>query len=193
MHLYEEKHTHIQRSTMHLYKEVHAQMRRVGMFVLRNTRTRQLQSAVNRLSIILACFHRFLSIFRLLVGILPALFSWRSRLRLQKQDRQFTQQYTKSVQTPHEPIRVQGNRRLYIKHTYRCQAAHVLLSPCGKGFPRHSMPCALRFRCGMMREQRGATPPRVFERYLFWWLWTTEVTPKEKPPTRKTNEGMLTS
>ena len=75
MHLYEEKHTLIQRSTMHLYKEVHAQMRRVGMFVLRNTRTRQLLTAVARLSIILGCFHRFPSIFRLLVGILPALFS----------------------------------------------------------------------------------------------------------------------
>ena len=178
---------------MHLYKEVHAQMRRVGMFELRNTRTRQHLTAVNRLSIILACVHRFPSIFRLLVGILPALFSWRSRLRLQKQGRQFAQQYTKSVQVPHEPIGVQGNRRLYIKQMYRCQAAHVLLSHCGKGFPRHSMPCALRFRCGMMRKQRGATPPRVFERYWFWWLWTTEVTPKEKPPTRKTNEGMLTS
>ena len=75
MHLYEEKHTLIQRSTMHLYKEVHAQMRRVGMFVLRNTRTLQLQSVVACLSIILGCFHRFLSIFRLLVGILPTLFS----------------------------------------------------------------------------------------------------------------------
>lgn len=43
------------------------------------------------------------------------------------------------------------------------------------------------------RATREAVPPRAFERYLFWWLWTTEVTPKEKPPTRKTNEGMLTS
>gem|GEM_PF-4129211 len=29
------------------------------------------------------CFHRFLSIFRLFVGILPVLFSRRSSLRLQ--------------------------------------------------------------------------------------------------------------
>ena len=88
----------------------------------------------------------------------------------------------------------QGNRRPCIrKYMHIRQGAHVLLQDCENGFPRHSMPCALRFRCGMMRKQRGATPPRVFERYLFWWLWTTEVTPKEKPPTRKTNEGMLTS
>ena len=58
-----------------LYKEVHAQMPKVGMFVLRNTRTRQLLTAVACLSIILGCFHRFPSIFRLLVGILPTLFS----------------------------------------------------------------------------------------------------------------------
>ena len=60
---------------MHLYKEVHAQMPRVGMFTSGNKRTRQPLTAGARLSIILGCFHRFLSIFRLLVGILPALFS----------------------------------------------------------------------------------------------------------------------
>ena len=68
-------HALIQRSTMHLYKEVHAQMPRVGMFTSGNTRTRQPLTAVARLSIILGCFHRFPSIFRLLVGILPTLFS----------------------------------------------------------------------------------------------------------------------
>ena len=36
------------------------------------------------LSISLGCFHRFLFIFYLLVGILPVLFSRRSRPRLQK-------------------------------------------------------------------------------------------------------------
>ena len=178
---------------MHLYKEVHALMRRVGMFVLRNTRTHQHLTAVARLSIILGCFHRFPSIFRLLVGILPALFSWHSPLCLQELRQAICSTIQKICTGSNEPIGVLENRTPCIKHMYRCQAAHVLLSHCGKGFPRHSMSCALRFRCGMMREQRGATPPRVFERYLFWWLWTTEVTPKEKPPTRKTNEGMLTS
>ncbi len=63
----------------------------------------------------------------------------------------------------------QGNRRPCIrKYMHIRQGAHVLLQDCENGFPRHSMPCALRFRCGMMRKQRGATPPRVFERYLFW-------------------------
>ena len=39
---------------------------------------------LNRLSVILGCFHRFLLIFRLLVGILCVLFSLRSPLRLQE-------------------------------------------------------------------------------------------------------------
>ena len=51
-----------------------------------------------RLPIISGCFHRFLFIFRLLVGILPALLSRRSPLRLQEEDRQYAQQYTKSAQ-----------------------------------------------------------------------------------------------
>ena len=54
--------------------------------------------SLDRLPIILGCFHRFLFIFRLLVGILPVLFSRRSPLRLQEQDRQYAQQYTKSAQ-----------------------------------------------------------------------------------------------
>ena len=54
--------------------------------------------SLDRLPIILGCFHRFLFIFRLLVGILPVLFSRRSPLRLQEQDRQDAQQYTKSAQ-----------------------------------------------------------------------------------------------
>ena len=54
--------------------------------------------SLDRLPIILGFFHRFLFIFRLLVGILPALFSRRSPLRLQGQDRQYAQQYTKSAQ-----------------------------------------------------------------------------------------------
>ena len=54
--------------------------------------------SLDRLPIILGFFHRFLFIFRLLVGILPALFSRRSPLRLQEQDRQYAQQYTKSAQ-----------------------------------------------------------------------------------------------
>gem|GEM_PF-1515209 len=37
-----------------------------------------------RLSVILGCFHCFLLIFRLLVGILSVLFSRRSPLRLQE-------------------------------------------------------------------------------------------------------------
>ena len=49
----------------------------------------------HRLPIILGCFHRFLFIFRLLVGILPVLFSRRSPLRLQEQDRQYAQQPNK--------------------------------------------------------------------------------------------------
>mgnify|MGYP001684836793 FL=1 len=40
--------------------------------------------SLERLSIILVLFHRFLFIFRLLVGILPVLFSRRSPLRLQE-------------------------------------------------------------------------------------------------------------
>ena len=39
---------------------------------------------LDRLSVILGCFHRFLLIFRLLVGILCVLFSRRSPLRLQE-------------------------------------------------------------------------------------------------------------
>jgi len=39
--------------------------------------------SLDRLPVILVFFHRFLFIFRLLVGILPVLFSWRSPLRLQ--------------------------------------------------------------------------------------------------------------
>ena len=54
--------------------------------------------SLDRLPIILGCFHRFLFIFRLLVGILPVLFSRRSPLRLQEQDSQYAQQYTKSAQ-----------------------------------------------------------------------------------------------
>ena len=54
--------------------------------------------SLDRLPIILGCFHRFLFIFRLLVGILPVLFSRRSPLRLQEQDTQYAQQYTKSAQ-----------------------------------------------------------------------------------------------
>ena len=54
--------------------------------------------SLDRLPIILGCFHRFLFIFRLLVGILPVLFSRRSPLRLQEQDRQDAQQHTRSAQ-----------------------------------------------------------------------------------------------
>lgn len=50
----------------------------------------------------------------------------------------------------------QGNRRPWIwKYMHICQGAHVLLQDCENGFPRHSMPSASLFRCGMMREQRG--------------------------------------
>ena len=51
-----------------------------------------------RLPVILGCFHRFQFIFRLLVGILPVLFSRRSLLSLQEQGRQYAQQYAKSAQ-----------------------------------------------------------------------------------------------
>ena len=54
--------------------------------------------SLDRLPIILGCFHRFLSIFRLLVGILPVLFFRRSGLRLHEYGRQYAQQYTKSAQ-----------------------------------------------------------------------------------------------
>ena len=56
------------------------------------------QSVVRPLTYYFRLFHRFLFIFRLLVGILPVLFSQRSPLRLQEQDRQYAQQYTKSAQ-----------------------------------------------------------------------------------------------
>ena len=50
----------------------------------------------------------------------------------------------------------QGNRRPWIwKYMHMRQGAHVLLQDYENGFPRHSMPCASLFRCGMMREQRG--------------------------------------
>ena len=50
----------------------------------------------------------------------------------------------------------QGNRRPWIwKYMHIRQGAHVLLQDCENGFPRHSMPSASLFRCGMMREQRG--------------------------------------
>ena len=49
-------------------------MARVGMFTSGNTRTPQPLTAVARLSIILGRFPRFPFIFRLFVGILPALF-----------------------------------------------------------------------------------------------------------------------
>ena len=50
----------------------------------------------------------------------------------------------------------QGNRRPWIwKYMHIRQGAHVLLQDYENGFPRHSMPCASLFRCGMMREQRG--------------------------------------
>ena len=54
-----------------------------------------LNRSLDRLPIILGCFHRFLFIFRLLVGILPVLFSRRSPLRLQEQDSQYAQQSNK--------------------------------------------------------------------------------------------------
>ena len=54
--------------------------------------------SLERLSIILVLFHRFLFIFRLLVGILPVLFSRRSPLRLQEQDRQDADKQTKTAQ-----------------------------------------------------------------------------------------------
>jgi len=38
--------------------------------------------SLERLSVILGCLHRYLSIFRLFVGILQALFTWPSLLRL---------------------------------------------------------------------------------------------------------------
>ena len=50
--------------------------------------------SLDRLPIILGCFHRFLFIFRLLVGILPVLFSRRSPLRLQEQDTKSAQALT---------------------------------------------------------------------------------------------------
>ena len=50
----------------------------------------------------------------------------------------------------------QGNRRPWIwKYMHIRQGAHVLLQDYENGFPRHSMPCASLFRCGMTREQRG--------------------------------------
>ena len=54
--------------------------------------------SLERLSIILVLFHRFLFIFRLLVGILPVLFSRRSPLRFQEQDRQDADKQTKTAQ-----------------------------------------------------------------------------------------------
>ena len=50
----------------------------------------------------------------------------------------------------------QGNRHPWIwKYMHIRQGAHVLLQDYENGFPRHSMPSASLFRCGMMREQRG--------------------------------------
>lgn len=50
----------------------------------------------------------------------------------------------------------QGNRCPWIwKYMHIRQGAHVLLQDCENGFPRHSMPSASLFRCGMTREQRG--------------------------------------
>jgi len=50
----------------------------------------------------------------------------------------------------------QGNRRPCIrKYMHLRQGTHVLLQDCENGFPRHSMPSASLFRCGMTREQRG--------------------------------------
>ena len=50
----------------------------------------------------------------------------------------------------------QGNRCSWIwKYMHIRQGAHVLLQDCENGFPRHSMPSASLFRCGMTREQRG--------------------------------------
>jgi len=50
----------------------------------------------------------------------------------------------------------QVNRRPCIrKYMHIRQGAHVLLQDRENGFPRHSMPSASLFRCGMTREQRG--------------------------------------
>lgn len=51
--------------------------------------------SLNRLSNILGCFHPFLFIFRLFVGILLVLFYRRSPLHLQEEDKQYAQQPNK--------------------------------------------------------------------------------------------------
>ena len=172
MHIYKGVHTLIQKEHMHLHKEVHAFGQEVVMLTLRNTRTRQ----GNRHPWIWKYMHIHKGTHAL---IQRSTCVWARRGNAC---------FEKHANTPREQMPL--NMEVHA-HTPRSTRTFVRL---WKWFsaPFDAMRITVQVRYDA-RATREAVPPRAFERYLFWWLWTTEVTPKEKPPTRKTNEGMLTS